>query len=62
MTKTEQRIRAFSSGMKKLDNHSRNYIHRLTQILFLAEHPPVYPVSGKKAFESKKKNRSYGVI
>ena len=43
MTKAERRIRAFSSGMKKLGDDSRNYIHRLTRALFLAEQPPFNP-------------------
>jgi hypothetical protein len=56
MTKTERLIKTFSSGIKKLDNHSLNYIHSLTQVLFMVEHPPVYPVSGEKTtgLENKK--------
>jgi cob(I)alamin adenosyltransferase len=46
MVKAERRIRDFSSGIKKLSNHSLDYIHRLTQVLFLVERPPVYPVEG----------------
>jgi cob(I)alamin adenosyltransferase len=59
MVKAERRIRAFLSGIKKLDNNSLNYIHRLTQVLFLVECPPVYPVSGGKTAELEKKNRPY---
>ena len=57
MTKAEQRLRDFSSGMKKLGNDSRDYIHKLTRVLFFVEKPPVCPVaeviSGKRK-ESKK--------
>jgi hypothetical protein len=53
MTKTERRIRDFSSGIRKLGNHSRNYIHQITHVLFLVEQPPVYPVVKKKT-ETKK--------
>jgi len=55
MTKIERRINDFSSGIKKLNNHSLNYIHRLTKVLFLVEHPPIYPVFEKKETEVKKK-------
>ena len=48
MTDSEQRLVDFSSGMKKLGNDSRDYIHKLTQVLFLVEKPPVYPVLEKK--------------
>jgi hypothetical protein len=53
MTKIERRIGAFSSGIKKLDSRSLNYIHRLTQDLFMIEHLPVYPGSGGKVPELK---------
>jgi hypothetical protein len=59
MTKTERRIRDFSSGMRKLDNHSLNYIHSLTQVLFMVEHLPVYPAAREKAAELEKENRLY---
>jgi hypothetical protein len=62
MTKTERRIVAFSSGIKKLNNHSLNYIHSLTQVLFLIEHPPVYPAAREKIAESEKKNRPYTMV
>jgi len=62
MTKEERRISDFSSGMKKLDDKSLNYIHRLTQILFFVEHPQVYPGSEKKAVESGKKNHPYKTV
>jgi len=55
MTKAERRISDFSSGMKKLDDNSLTYIHKLTQVLFMVEHPPVYPVSGEKATKLGKK-------
>jgi hypothetical protein len=58
MVKTEQRIKTFSSGIKKLDNHSFDYIHRLTQVLFMVEHPPVYPVAEKKPL--KRESIKYG--
>jgi cob(I)alamin adenosyltransferase len=61
MIKAERRIKTFSSGIKKLDNNSLNYIHRLTQVLFMVEHPPVYPVEEGKIYESEKKNRSYAM-
>ncbi|MCL2763344.1 MAG: hypothetical protein FWD36_09110 [Treponema sp.] len=44
MTKAEWRIRNFSSGMQKLGDNSRNYMHKLTHILFLVEHAPICPV------------------
>jgi hypothetical protein len=61
MTKTERRISAFSSGVKKLSNHSLDYIHGLTQVLFMVEHLPVYPFSGGKAAELEKKKRLYEI-
>ena len=51
MTDAEQRLVDFSSGMKKLGNDSRNYIHKLTHVLFLVEQPPVYPVLEAKFAE-----------
>ena len=48
MTNAEQRLVDFSSGMKKLGDDSRNYIHKLTQVLFLVERPPIYPALKKK--------------
>ena len=53
MTKAEKRVRDFSSGMKKLGNDSRNYIHKLTHVLFLVEQSPVCPVDKKKIHKSK---------
>jgi len=54
MTKAELRISNFSSGVRKLNNKSLSYIHKLTQVLFMVEHPPVYPGSEKKAHELEK--------
>ena len=54
MTKAELRINNFSSGVRKLDDKSLSYIHKLTQVLFMVEHPPFYPGSEKKAFEYRK--------
>jgi hypothetical protein len=63
MTKTERRIRTFSSGMRKLDNNSINYIHWLTQVLFLVEHPPVLQASGENASKPENmKNCLYEMI
>jgi hypothetical protein len=53
MTKAERRIRDFSSGMRKLDDKSLNYIHKLTQVLFMFEHPSIYPCLGEKNHESE---------
>ena len=53
MTKDERRIRDFSSGMKNLGDDSRDYIHRLTNALFLVEQPPVCPGFEKKAKHAK---------
>ncbi|WP_461257163.1 hypothetical protein [Treponema sp. R80B11-R83G3] len=55
MNKAERRINDFSSGVKKLNTNSVNYIHKLTQVLFMVEHQPVYPISGKKSSELEKK-------
>jgi len=57
MTKAERRINNFSSGISKLDDKSLNYIHKLTHVLFMFEHLPVYQGSEKKAVEPEKKNR-----
>jgi cob(I)alamin adenosyltransferase len=56
MTKTERRIKTFSSGIKKLENHGLNYIHRLTQVLFLVERPLVYPAARGKTDELERKS------
>lgn len=37
MTKTERRIKNFSSGLKKLGNDNQNYIRKITHALFLIE-------------------------
>jgi len=37
MIKPEQRLKDFKSGMKKLSNESRDKIHKLINILLLAE-------------------------
>ncbi|MDR2716552.1 MAG: hypothetical protein LBB89_00605 [Treponema sp.] len=60
MTKAEWRIKDFSSGIKKLSNHSRNYIRQLTHVLFLVEQPPVYPVPEKKNLNQKRKTARMG--
>ena len=60
MTKAERRIRDFSSGMKKLGNGSRTYIHKLANVLLLVEKPPVCPA--EKVFpewERKEKKRGF---
>jgi hypothetical protein len=62
MSKIGRRIKTFSSGIKKLDYYSLDYIHRLTQVLFLVEHPPVYPSSGKKVPELEKKTHLYEMV
>jgi len=54
MPKKEQRIREFSSGMKKLGNDSRSYIHKLTHVLQLVERPPVCPVKEENFSEKRK--------
>jgi hypothetical protein len=59
MVKAERRIKKFSSGIKKLSNHSMDYIHRLTQVLFMVEHPPIYPFEREKTVELGRKNRPY---
>jgi len=60
MTKSERRIGDFSSGIKKLNNHSLNYIHKLTQVLFMVEHPPVCPIIENKNLLPKKGRKNYG--
>jgi len=60
MTKPERRIRTFSSGVKKLDNRGLNYIHGLTQVLFMVENTSAYPVLENKASESKRKTARSG--
>ncbi|MDR2922275.1 MAG: hypothetical protein LBU85_02895 [Treponema sp.] len=57
MVKTERRIAAFTSGLKKLDNNGLNYIHRLAQVLFLVERPPVNPSAGGKSAGLEKGKR-----
>jgi hypothetical protein len=59
MDKAERRIKIFSSGLKKLNNNSLDYIHGLTQVLFMVEHPPVYPAALEKAAELAKKSRLF---
>jgi len=49
MTKPERRIRTFSTGVKKLDNRGLNYIHSLTQVLFMVENPSACPVLAEKS-------------
>jgi len=48
MTKSEQRIKNFSSGLKKLGKNYQNYIHKLTGDLFLIEKFPACPALAKK--------------
>jgi len=55
MTKSERRIGDFSSGIKKLNNHSLNYIHKLTQVLFMVEHPLVCPCLERNDIDLEKK-------
>jgi hypothetical protein len=57
MVKAERRIKAFSSGLKKLDKNNLNYIHKLAQVLSLVECPPVNPSSGEKAVWLEKGKR-----
>ena len=50
MTKTEQRVRNFSSGLKNLSENSQDYMNKLTQNLYFIEQATVFPVlKGKKA-------------
>jgi hypothetical protein len=51
MTKVEQRHRNFASGMEKLGNNSRKYIHKLTHALFLVEKMSGRSVLVKKSTE-----------
>jgi len=48
MTKSERRIKDFSSGLKKLGNDNQDYIHKLTGDLFLIEKFPACPALAKK--------------
>jgi cob(I)alamin adenosyltransferase len=61
MVKAERRIKTFSSGIKKLSNNSLEYIHRLTQVLFMVEHPLGYPVGREKAAELERRNHPYAM-
>jgi hypothetical protein len=61
VTKTERQIRDFSSGMRKLSDNNLNYIQKLTHVLFMVEHLPVYSGPWRKAPESKKTNRIFKV-
>jgi hypothetical protein len=54
MTKQERRIRDFSTGLKKLEKDSQDYIQNLTRVLSFVEQPPVSPVSGKDLRLEKK--------
>jgi len=47
MTRTKQRIKQFSSGMKRLSYNSQVYINKLIQVFFLIEHPIVNPLKRK---------------
>jgi hypothetical protein len=55
MTKAECRINAFSSGIRKLNDNSLSYIHKLTKVLFMVEHQPIYSMSKKKDIKLEKK-------
>jgi len=52
LTKAEQRIKDFSSGIKKLSGNSQDYMHKLTHVLLLVEQLPIAPT----AVEKKGKN------
>jgi len=41
MTKTDQRLRKLSSGMKKLGYDNRDYIYNLVHVLLFIEQMPV---------------------
>jgi len=56
MNKAERKINDFSSGMKKLDDKSLKYIHKLAQVLFAVEHSTVFTGLRKKAVKTRKKN------
>jgi len=58
MTKSEQRIKNFSSGLKKLGNDNQDYIRMLIGDLFLIEKFPACQALAKKSWESHEK-RSY---
>jgi len=55
MTKTKQRIKDFSSGLKKLSDESQNYICNLTHILFFVGQLLVHSIAGKKIINNAKK-------
>jgi len=55
MTKAEQRIRSFKSGMKKLGDNNKEYISKLTHVLFFVEQPPVNTVVKKKNMAKEKR-------
>ena len=55
MTREEQQLKDFSSGMKKLGNGSRNYIHKIAHALLLIEQTSVCKVFENNFLESKKK-------
>ena len=57
MTKAEERIRDFSSGMKKLGSDSRDYLRKLAHVLFLVEQPPVCPVAERDSSERGKESK-----
>jgi hypothetical protein len=56
--KTEQRIRDFSSGIKKLGDDNREYILKLTHDLFLIEKLTACSVLVKKDTATKAKKRT----
>ena len=48
MTKLDNRLKNFKSGIKKLSKKSRNYIHKITHYLFYADKIPIYLAEGEK--------------
>jgi hypothetical protein len=46
MTKQERRVKEFSSGLARVGEHGRAYIHKLVYALFLIEKPPAPPPGG----------------
>jgi hypothetical protein len=56
MTKTERRIKDFSSGITKLGDQSLDCIRKLAQVLLMVEHTFVYQHLEKKTTEIKREN------
>jgi hypothetical protein len=61
MTKEDQRIRDFASGIKKLGGNSQKAILRLAHALLLVEHSLPVEVLGKKIPEVENKHKFMGV-